>query len=54
VTVADVLPSGYRFESIPDGTSVRTKGRGRADLYVNGGCATPSELAPTTFGEPFS
>ena len=35
LTVGDVLPSGYRFESIPDGISVRTKGRGRADLYVN-------------------
>jgi len=35
LTVGDVLPSGYRFEAIPDGISVRTKGRGRADLYVN-------------------
>src|SRR5215217_8758805 len=35
LTVGDVLSSGYRFESIPDGISVRTKGRGRADLYVN-------------------
>jgi hypothetical protein len=35
LTVGDVLPNGFRFESIPDGISVRTKGAGRADLYVN-------------------
>jgi hypothetical protein len=35
LTVGDVLPSGYRFEAIPDGISVRTRGRGRADLFVN-------------------
>jgi hypothetical protein len=35
LTVGDVLRSGYRFESIPDGISVRTRGRGRADLFVN-------------------
>ena len=35
LTVGDTLSSGYRFDSIPDGISVRTKGRGRADLYVN-------------------
>jgi hypothetical protein len=35
LTVGDRLSSGYRFDSIPDGISVRTKGRGRADLYVN-------------------
>jgi hypothetical protein len=35
MTVGDTLASGYRFESIPDGISVRTRGRGRADLYVN-------------------
>jgi hypothetical protein len=35
LTVGDVLPTGYRFESIPDGISVRTKGQGRADLFVN-------------------
>ena len=27
--------SGYRFEAIPDGISVRTRGQGRVDLYVN-------------------
>lgn len=35
LTVGDVLPSGYRFEAIPDGISVRTRGQGRADLFVN-------------------
>jgi hypothetical protein len=35
MTVGDTLNNGYRFEAIPDGISVRTKGRGRVDLYVN-------------------
>jgi hypothetical protein len=35
LTVGDTLPSGYRFEAIPDGISVRTRGQGRADLFVN-------------------
>jgi hypothetical protein len=35
LTVGDVLSSGYRFEAIPDGISVRTRGKGRADLFVN-------------------
>jgi hypothetical protein len=35
LTVGDVLPSGYRFESIPDGISVRPRGRGTVDLFVN-------------------
>ena len=35
MTVGDMLPSGYRFESIPDGISVRTRGQGRVDLFVN-------------------
>ena len=35
LTVGDTLQSGYRFEAIPDGISVRTRGQGRADLYVN-------------------
>jgi hypothetical protein len=35
LTVGDVLPSGYRFEAIPDGISLRTRGQGRADLFVN-------------------
>jgi secreted PhoX family phosphatase len=35
LTVGDVLSSGYRFESIPDGISVRPRGKGRVDLFVN-------------------
>lgn len=35
LTVGDVLPSGYRFEAIPDGIAVRPRGKGRVDLFVN-------------------
>jgi hypothetical protein len=35
MTVGDTLKSGYRFESIPDGISVRTRGHKKVDLYVN-------------------
>ena len=35
LTVGDVLPSGFRFEAIPDGISVRNRGAGRVDLFVN-------------------
>jgi hypothetical protein len=35
MTVGDTLRSGYRFEAIPDGISVDTRGRGRVDLFVN-------------------
>ncbi len=35
MTVGDTLNSGYRFEAIPDGISVRTRGQGRVDLYIN-------------------
>jgi hypothetical protein len=35
LTVGDTLDNGYRFEAIPDGISVRTRGQGRVDLYVN-------------------
>jgi hypothetical protein len=35
LTVGDVLPSGYRFEAVPDGISVQTRGQGRVDLFVN-------------------
>jgi hypothetical protein len=35
LTVGDVLPSGFRFEAIPDGIAVRTRGEGRVDLFVN-------------------
>jgi hypothetical protein len=35
LTVGDTLSSGYRFEAIPDGISVRPRGEGTVDLYVN-------------------
>ncbi len=35
ITVGDTLGSGYRFEAIPDGIAVATRGNGRVDLYVN-------------------
>jgi len=35
LTVGDVLPSGFRFEALPDGISLRTRGQGRVDLFVN-------------------
>jgi len=35
LTVGDVLPSGFRFESIPDGIALRTRGQGRVDVFVN-------------------
>jgi hypothetical protein len=35
LTVGDTLSSGYRYEAIPDGISVRPRGQGRVDLYVN-------------------
>ena len=35
VTVGDVLPGGFRYEAVPDGISVRTRGQGRVDLFIN-------------------
>ena len=35
LTVGDMLSSGYRFEAIPDGISVRLRRGGRVELYVN-------------------
>ncbi len=35
LTVGDTLSSGYRYEAIPDGISVRSRGQGRVDLLVN-------------------
>jgi len=36
LTVGDVIPdSGFRFEAIPDGISLRTRGKGRVDLFIN-------------------
>ncbi|HWC68899.1 MAG TPA: hypothetical protein VG478_12600 [Acidimicrobiales bacterium] len=35
ITVGETLPGGYRFESIPDGIALKTRGSGRVDVYVN-------------------
>jgi hypothetical protein len=35
ITVGETLPGGYRFEAIPDGISLRARGQGRLDLYIN-------------------
>lgn len=35
ITVGETLPGGYRFEAIPDGISLRARGNGRLDLFVN-------------------
>jgi hypothetical protein len=35
LTVGDRLPSGFRFEAVPDGIALRTRGQGRVDLFVN-------------------
>ena len=35
LTVGDVLPSGYQYEAIPDGISVRPTGHGLTDLFIN-------------------
>ena len=34
-TVGEILPGKIRFESIPDGIALRTRGQGRVDVYVN-------------------
>ena len=35
MTVGDRLSNGFQFEAIPDGISLRTRGKGRVDLFVN-------------------
>ncbi len=35
ITVGETMPGGYRFESLPDGISLRARGQGRVDLYIN-------------------
>ena len=34
LTVGDTV-SGYRFEALPDGIALRTRGQGRVDVFVN-------------------
>jgi len=35
VTVGDTLAGGYRFEALPDGIALASRGNGRVDVYVN-------------------
>jgi hypothetical protein len=35
MTVGDTLPSGYRYEAIPDGIALRIRDKDRVDLLVN-------------------
>jgi hypothetical protein len=35
LTVGDRLPNGFRFESIPDGISLSTRGNAKVDVFVN-------------------
>jgi Bacterial protein of unknown function (DUF839) len=35
ITVGERLSPGYQFEAIPDGISLRKRGRGKADVFVN-------------------
>lgn len=35
LTVGDTLKDGFRFEAIPDGISLRTRGKGRVDVFIN-------------------
>lgn len=49
ITVGDTVAGGYRFESIPDGLSLRARGNGRVDLYVNHETSTvPFPYIPTS------
>ena len=49
ITVGETLPGGYRFEAIPDGISLRTRGEGRVDVFVNHETST----VPFPFSAPF-
>jgi len=49
ISVGDTLPGGYTFESIPDGIAIRTRGQGRADVYVNHETST----VPFPFSSPW-
>lgn len=49
LTVGERLASGYMFEAIPDGISLRTRGQGRVDVYVNHETSTvPFPFNPAT------
>ncbi len=35
ITVGDTLRNGFRFEAIPDGIAIRSRGTGQVEIYVN-------------------
>jgi Alkaline phosphatase PhoX len=52
ITTGETMPGGYRFESIPDGIALRTRGQGRLDLFVNHETSrVPFPYAPATATE---
>lgn len=49
MTVGETLASGYRMESIPDGISIKRRGEGRLDVYLNHETSTvPFPFTPAT------
>ena len=52
LTVGDVLPSGYQYEAIPDGISVRPAGHGLTDLFINHETSKVPFPYPTTNNPP--
>ncbi|HEU0304354.1 MAG TPA: hypothetical protein VFR32_07225 [Gaiellaceae bacterium] len=49
IAVPETLPGGYQFEAIPDGISLRNRGQGRVDVYVNHETST----VPFPFNSPW-
>jgi hypothetical protein len=48
ITTGERLAGGYRFEAIPDGISLRPRGQGRVDVFVNHETSTvPFPYNPT-------
>jgi len=54
LTVGDQLASGYQFEAIPDGISVRPRGQRRVDLFVNHETSKVPFPFPNTITPPAS
>jgi len=53
ITVGETMPGGYQFEAIPDGVSLKTRGQGRVDLWVNHETSlVPFPWGPNLTGAP--
>lgn len=52
ISVGDTLAGGYMFDAIPDGISVRARGQGRADVYLNHETSTVPFPVPTGGAAP--